>query len=201
VNVARIEAGALGESLGTLERRLRGAAPADVVARLRSIRASIAALVPRVRNAGSSHLLVVVATAALLDAPQAVNAYLALPPGVRTIAAAADEPNPARLLAERLERLDGRLAAVLGTTYADELARLVANGRFLHARFGRGYGDLRQTETSEPGNGIDAVAPSGRTVRTVSTMRCEPSKRTSRTVEAPCSPSIGANVTRPSRTP
>jgi hypothetical protein len=133
----RVEPAEVAETLGLLERRLRGTAPAEVVARLRSIRAALGALLPRVRGTVAPQLLLAVATAAFLDAPQAVDAYLALAPAVRLAASPTDEPNAARVLAERLERLDIRLAALLGTAYAPDLGRLAANGRFLRERFAR----------------------------------------------------------------
>jgi hypothetical protein len=106
---------------------------------LQQIRTSVAELLPRLSgeaaSAGHEPALYTVQETVLRYLPDTLANYLALPPLFRTRHALADGKTAQQHLAAQLLQLDASLAEVLANLAARDAQALLANGRFLAAKF------------------------------------------------------------------
>jgi hypothetical protein len=130
------------QTLDRLDALIRQASPhlVDEMRRsLASIRTSVAEVLPRLLEAGSSagsgNDLFTVRETVLSYLPETLANYVALPPAFRASHALADGKTARQLLAEQLALLDGQLKEVVANVAASDAQALLANGAFLRQRF------------------------------------------------------------------
>jgi hypothetical protein len=129
------------EIQGALDGAVRmtsGRLPSGVQAQVAEIRREILELLPSTGAfpLGSEDLYVIQRTATDY-LPTTLKAYLALPQGANT-QVMQDGKTPLQMLGEQLQILDDRLDEIGAAVHQQDSAALVANGRFLEERFGRG---------------------------------------------------------------
>jgi hypothetical protein len=133
------------EIQGALDGAVRmtsGRLPSGVQAQVAEIRREILELLPSTGTfpLGSEDLYVIQRTATDY-LPTTLKAYLALPQEANT-QVLQDGKTPLQMLGEQLQMLDDRLDEITTAVHQQDSAALVANGRFLEERFGRGPGGL-----------------------------------------------------------
>ena len=143
VQVDRFDPGRIQRALdGTID-MARGRVPAEVMARLVSIRQRIVDLLPQATDLpGGSQDLYMVQRTASDYLPTTVRMYLALPPAYATTQVVQDGKTPLQVLSDQLELLDGQMAEIGDAVNRRDSDRLLAQGRFLEERFGGGSGEL-----------------------------------------------------------
>jgi hypothetical protein len=121
----------------------RGRLPADLQARVGSIRQRVLELLPRAADlpGGTQDLYVLQRTAGDY-LPSALRMYLALPPNYAASQVLADGRTPVQVLRDQLQVLDEGMAEIAEAVHQRDSDRLVAQGRFLEERFGRGPDEL-----------------------------------------------------------
>ena len=102
--------------------------------RLESLRASIAEVLPKLVGTGDSELFTVKETI-LRYLPETLANYLELPPVFRATRAVKDGKSARVLLTEQLTVLDDKMKEIVANVAASDAQALVANGKFLEAKF------------------------------------------------------------------
>lgn len=124
------------ERLDELVERARPALPDAAVERLSRIRASIDEVLPRlIESTSGSDDLFTVRETALRYLPETLGNYLALPKLFRTTYTVRDGKTAQVLLTDQLGVLDEQLRQVVSNVARGDAEALVANGRFLEAKF------------------------------------------------------------------
>ena len=110
--------------------------PPELHARLISIEQAAADVLPRLAGAeaGNGHLFVIRETV-LRYLPETLSNYVALPPAYRTSRVVRDGKTARALLAEQLKLLDESMHDIVGNVVDADAQGLVANGKFLEAKF------------------------------------------------------------------
>jgi hypothetical protein len=130
-------------SLERLQRRTLGRVPDRIGLKITRIATQITEVLPRAGALGAgspgSFVLVRCATDYL---PTAVQAYLDLPRGYADRHVVADGKTPLDLLAEQLDLLTTEIDEIVENINAAESGKLIAHGRFLAEKFGRGPLDI-----------------------------------------------------------
>jgi hypothetical protein len=122
---------------------IHGRVPAEVEARVASIRQNVMDILSReARLAAHSPELFVVLRTATAYMPTALQAYLRLPAGYATSRRQADGKTALEILLEQLNLLDREMVDVADAVTRHDLDRLRAHGRFLADRFGHSELDL-----------------------------------------------------------
>lgn len=129
-------------ALDRLLRRVENRASPDVVAKLREIQQEILGVLPLADQfpPGSEDLFVIQRTATDY-LPSALDPYLALPPEYAATRQVQGGKTPRQVLLEQLELIDSKMDEVVEAVHQRDTDRLLASGRFLEERFGKG--DLR----------------------------------------------------------
>ena len=129
------------ETMTRLDAVIAGAAPhlTDAMReRLRSIRDSVAAVLPRLlgpeATAGGDQLFTVRETV-LRYLPETLANYAALPSAFRATRPLRDGKTARELLTEQLTILDDQLKDVVANVARGDAEALIANGKFLEAKF------------------------------------------------------------------
>lgn len=133
--------GNLAEQLDRLIAEVRKRIPPESLARLASIRETVAQLLPRLdqwAEAGGTEFnhAQVVRTAVTRDLPETLSNYLLLPPGFTRVARLDGGRNANTLLLEQLTLLDASLRRIAEDALRDDAEALVVHGKFLQERFG-----------------------------------------------------------------
>lgn len=124
------------ERLDDLVERARPALPDAAMERLSRIRASIDEVLPRlIESTSGSDDLFTVRETALRYLPETLGNYLALPKLFRATYAVRDGKTAQVLLTEQLGVLDEQLQQVVSNVSRGDAEALLANGRFLEAKF------------------------------------------------------------------
>jgi hypothetical protein len=126
---------ALERLMGRVDRR----ASPDVASKVREIQQEILGVLPLAAEfpPGSEDLFVIQRTA--IDyLPSALDAYLALPPEYATTRPLRDGKTPKQILLEQLQLIDSKMDEVADAVHQRDTDRLLASGRFLEERFGKG---------------------------------------------------------------
>jgi len=122
---------------GTLD-MATGRVPADVFAKLNSIRRRTLELLPRAGDLpGGSQDLFVLQRTATDYLPTSVRYYLSLPADYASTQVVQDGKTPLQVLHEQLDLLDDEMAEIGEAINQRDSDRLLAQGRFLEERFGR----------------------------------------------------------------
>jgi hypothetical protein len=126
------------ERLDRLVAQARLQLPDDLVVHLYSVRCSIAQALPwLVQGPAHEADLFTVRETVRRYLPDTLAHYLALPPAMRTTHAVKDGKSARQLLAEQLALLDEEMRGIAAKVSSTDVQALLANGRFLEARFGR----------------------------------------------------------------
>ena len=137
-------------------RAASGKVPAEVMAKVLSIRKVILGILPRAGNLppGSPQWFVVERTATTY-LPKALENYLSLPRLYATREPVQNNKTPKDLLVDQLTLLETKMKEVAQDVQRNDADRLLANGRFLEERFGRSPLSLKpppsDQKKSEPG--------------------------------------------------
>jgi hypothetical protein len=126
-------------ALDRLMRHIDSRASPDVAAKVREIRQEILDVLPFAAGfpPGSEDLFVIQRTATDY-LPSALDAYLALPPEYATTRPLQDGKTPKQVLLEQLQLIDSKMDEVTDAVHQRDTDRLLASGRFLEERFGKG---------------------------------------------------------------
>lgn len=126
-------------ALDRLVRRVESRASPDVVAKLREIQQEILGVLPLADQfpPGSEDLFVIQRTATDY-LPSALDPYLALPPEYAATRQVQGGKTPKQVLLEQLELIDSKMDEVVDAIHQRDTDRLLASGRFLEERFGKG---------------------------------------------------------------
>jgi hypothetical protein len=126
-------------ALARLVRRLESRASPDITAKVREIQQEILAVLPLAAEfpPGSEDLFVIQRTATDY-LPSALDAYLALPPEYATTRVLSDGKTAKKVLLDQLQLIDSMMDEVVDAVHQRDTARLLASGRFLEERFGKG---------------------------------------------------------------
>jgi hypothetical protein len=140
---AGLDVSGIGRALDGAVQLTGGRLPSDVQVKVVEIRREILELLPRTTTfpLGSEDLYVIERTATDY-LPATLQAYLTLPEPYATTRVLQGGKTPLELLREQLQLLDDRLDEIAEAVRQQDSDRLVANGRFLEERFGRGPGSL-----------------------------------------------------------
>ena len=127
------------EMLAHLDGVIASATPhltTDMQGRLKSIRDSVAEVLPRlVGHANGGDELFTVRETVLRYLPETLANYVALPAAFRVNHQLQSGRTARELLTEQLDLLDGQMREVVANVAASDAQALVANGQFLQAKF------------------------------------------------------------------
>ena len=127
------------ETLAHLDGVIASATPHlthDMQGRLKSIRDSVAEVLPRlVGQAGGGDELFTVRETVLRYLPETLANYVALPAAFRVSHQLQSGRTARELLTEQLDMLAGQMREVVANVAASDAQALVANGQFLQAKF------------------------------------------------------------------
>ena len=140
---ATLDVGEIRKALDRAVRMGEGRLPSDVQAKVAEIRQEVLDILPSANQfaAGSEDLYVIQRTATDY-LPATLEAYLALPYAYATTWVLEGGKTPLDLLRAQLQLLDEKLDEITDAVHRQDSDRLVANGRFLEERFGKGSGGL-----------------------------------------------------------
>ncbi len=142
----------VGHALDELLRSMAGRLPADIFDKVASIRRSILLTLEHVAGPSVADPNVfVIRQTALTYLPEALNEYLAIPPGYRD-RSLEGQRNPREVLIEQLGLMDQKMRDVAEAAVADDAEKLAVHGRFLADKFGGSTLDLRAADRA-PGTG------------------------------------------------
>ena len=129
------------DALDSQVRLITGKVPPEVMAKVLKIRQIILAILPRSGNLppGSPQLFVIERTATDY-LPTSLQAYLNLPRAYATQHPVQDGKTPKEVLLDQLTLLETKMNEVADDVHRNDSDRLLAHGRFLEERFGRGPG-------------------------------------------------------------
>ena len=102
--------------------------------RLESLRTSIREVLPRLIGTSNSEFFTVKETI-LRYLPETLANYIELPPVFRATRAVKDGKSARVLLTDQLTVLDDKMKEIVGNVAASDAQALVANGKFLEAKF------------------------------------------------------------------
>ena len=123
---------------------ITGKVPAEVMAKVLSIRQIIFGILPRSGNfpPGSPELFVVERTATDY-LPRSLESYLSLPRAYASLHPVQNGKTPKQVLLDQLTLLESKMNEVADDVHRNDADRLLANGRFLEDRFGRSQLSLK----------------------------------------------------------
>lgn len=141
--VGGVDAREVERSLRDVQRRALPPVPREIRFKIKRITTTITELLPRAGALGAGspdqYLLVQCATHYL---PTAFQAYLDLPRDYADHRVVADGKTPLALLSEQLDVLTTQIDQIADRVNGVHSDKLIANGRFLSQKFGRGPLDL-----------------------------------------------------------
>lgn len=127
------------ETLDHLDAIIRGASPhltEEMTRHLESVRASVAEVLPKLAEAQiRDDDWFTVRETVLRYLPETLANYVALPPAFRVSQPLQGGRTARQLLNAQLDLLDGKLKEVLNNVAASDAQALLANGKFLEAKF------------------------------------------------------------------
>jgi len=129
------------DALDSQVRLITGKVPPEVMAKVLKIRQIILGILPRSGNLppGLPQLFVIERTATDY-LPTSLQAYLNLPRAYATQHPVQDGKTPKEVLLDQLTLLETKMNEVADDVHRNDSDRLLAHGRFLEERFGRGPG-------------------------------------------------------------
>jgi hypothetical protein len=144
--VAGLDQTDVTRSLDQIQRRTAGRVPPDLAAQAVAISTAIKEILPRADALGAGSpgqfVLVQCATDYL---PSALQAYLDLPRNYAEHHVVAEGKTPHALLSDQLSMLKKQIDEIADAVNRADTDKLLANGRFLAEKFGRGPLDLGES--------------------------------------------------------
>jgi hypothetical protein len=138
-------------SLAELAHRTEGRVPAEIATKVSRISSTIADTLPRADELGPGSPGLFVLTQCATDyLPTALQAYLDLPRSYADQKIVDQGKTPLALLSEQLDLLGNEIDEVADAVNRADTDKLVANGRFLAEKFGRGPLDIDGAATDAP---------------------------------------------------
>lgn len=127
------------DELRRLRGRIKGKVPGDILARFDGIAKTIESILPRTSalGAGSEDLFVLQRTATDY-LPTALEAYTRLPQDYATEHVIIEGKTSRDILAEQLDLMHAQIREIAIAVNKNDSDKLLAHGRFLEERFGRG---------------------------------------------------------------
>jgi len=148
---AGFDAGDVNQSLKDVQRRIQGRVPGDVDLRVKQLAATISETLPRADALGDgSNARYVLLKTATDYLPSSLQAYLDLPRAYADHKVVADGKTAHGLLCDQLDVLSQQMNEVADAVNRADTDKLVANGRFLAEKFGRGPLDLSSAPQEPP---------------------------------------------------
>lgn len=133
-----IESKDLQQAMSEQMRLMSGRVSNDIYARVAGINAAIRDLVPRAaRLPAGSEDLYILQRIPLDYLPEALDAYLSLPPTYARLHPVQGGKTPKQLLLDQLDLLQDKMTEISDDIASNDTDRLLANGRFLAEKFGR----------------------------------------------------------------
>lgn len=125
------------ETLDSLVQRIRDQVPDDVLEKVISIRAAIVSVLPQLQTMPGklTHEAYNLRQTALEYLPDALDKYLALPPGFAERQVLSNGKTAKETLLEQLSLLDETVKKMVGDVYQDDVDALLIHGRFLKDKF------------------------------------------------------------------
>ena len=125
--------------LAKLNSMVQKRVPARIYAKLKSIETSIVEVLPQFQEDGSSYdyNLQTIRQTALEYLPQALEAYLNLPPTFARVHPLRDGKTAEELLLEQLELLDSTMKDIVIDVHQNDSQQLLIHGRFLAKKFAK----------------------------------------------------------------
>jgi hypothetical protein len=127
------------QTLAQLDEIIRQTAPqltADMLAHLRSVRTSIAEVLPRLMDTtGAGNDLFTVRETVLRYLPETLANFVALPPVFRNTHPLKDGKTARALLSDQLIVLDTKMREIVANVASADAQALLANGQFLEMKF------------------------------------------------------------------
>jgi len=127
------------QTMESLDQIIAGAQPylsMEMRASLASVRTSVAEVLPRLSGAGGmENDLYTVRETVLRYLPETLANYAALPPAFRVSHVLKDGKTARDLMTDQLGILDGKMREIVANVASSDAQALLANGRFLEAKF------------------------------------------------------------------
>jgi hypothetical protein len=141
--VAGVDLREVQRSLRDVQRRALPPMPRRIRSKVKNIATTIADVLPRAGDLGSGSFDQYVLVRCAMDyLPTALHAYQALPRAYAEHRIVADGKTPLALLSEQLDVLTSQVEEIAERVNRMHSDKLVAHGRFLREKFGRGPLDL-----------------------------------------------------------
>jgi hypothetical protein len=141
----QVSAEEIRAQLDALVRKIRKRMPAEVLAKIESIKASIDSILPilAASNLGDRNVFTIRQTV-FEYLPTALENYLSLPPAFANLHPVRDGKTARQLLNEQLDILDREMKEIVVDMSANDTQKLLAHGRFLEQKFNQAdfLGDL-----------------------------------------------------------
>jgi hypothetical protein len=148
---AGLDADDVDATLKKLRERIHGRVPADVELRVKQLAGMISEMLPRADaladGSDARYVLVRTATDYL---PSTLQAYLDLPRSYADNQVVAEGKTAHQLLCDQLDVLYTHMQSVSDAVNRADTDKLIANGRFLAEKFGRGPLDLSKPSPPNP---------------------------------------------------
>src|SRR5262249_55471782 len=139
------------KSLGEIERRVHGRVPPEIEERVHTISMPITATLPRADALGNgSNALYVLVKTATDYLPSSLPAYLALPRPYAGRKVLADGKTARAVVCEQRDVLAGQRDEGADAVNRSDADKVVANGRFLAEKFGKGPLEAPDTPSTPP---------------------------------------------------
>ena len=146
-----VDAGDVRKSLGEIERRVHGRVPPEIEERVHTISTTITDTLPRADALGSgSNALYVLVKTATDYLPSSLQAYLDLPRTYADHKVLADGKTARAFLSDQLDVLAAQMDEVADAVNRSDADKVVANGRFLAEKFGKGPLEVPETPSTPP---------------------------------------------------
>lgn len=156
--VGGLDPGEVRKELREIEREAASRLPQELAAKVSSIHATIDEMLPLIASSAVDPAQLFAVERTVSDyLPSALDAFLRLPRTYATSHAVAKGKTPADLLGEQLDLIDDKMREISIAIAGDDVGRLLAQGRFLEERFGRGD---RALELPVAGNAEQAAGSS-----------------------------------------
>ena len=148
----------VGHALDDLLRSMAGRLPSEIFDQVASIRRSILVTLQDVAGAAVADPNVfLIRQTALSYLPEALNGYLAIPPGYRD-RSLEGQKSAREVLVEQLSLMDRKMREAAEAIVADDAQKLAVHGRFLADKFGGSSLDVRTADGAGAGTAAVPVA-------------------------------------------
>jgi len=122
--------------LENLVRTIQSKVPAEILAKVVSIKESIASILPNIVDVSSSdYNIYVIRQTALEYLPEALQNYLNLPPAYANLHPVKNGKTARQLLSDQLDLLDNQMKEIVVDFHKNDTQKLLVHGRFLEEKF------------------------------------------------------------------